>query len=79
MDSQAVVLSAEAIMQEENMPKQILSAIERIIQILKNSEDVHAKKDKCIHELEEIEANGSVEPGIRVLLLDLASALEQMN
>lgn len=79
MDTEVLISTIESMQSEENTPKQISNAFNKIIEILKSDEDVNTKKNKCIHELEEIEANGNLESGVRVLLLDLASALEQLE
>ena len=73
-----LIKSVETLLEEENISKQVIATLNRIKEILKSEQDIYIKKDKCVHELEELEANGNVEAGIRVQLLDISSTLEQL-
>jgi len=73
-----VTETIKAILEDETLPKQIVATLNRILEILNGPDETGLKKDKCIHQLEDVDANSNIEAGIRVQLLDVASAIEQL-
>lgn len=79
MNVNELIEFVDYIIEENNLPKQVSAALNKILEILKSDEDVNIKKNKCCNELEELEGNGNnIEAGIRVQILDVASAIEQL-
>ncbi len=67
------------IIEENTLPKNVSATLNKIIEILKNDDDINIKKNKCCNELEELELNSNnIEAGIRVQILDVISSIEQL-
>ena len=74
-----ILVSVNALKDDESVPKNIKSKLDIIVETLKEESEPSLKVNQCLHILDEVSEDLNIQPFIRTQIWNISSMLEKLN